>query len=93
VPDAILNKPGRLSDEEFAVISNHPVKGEAIPLQGRILAVADVFDAMSSGRAYRPAHQLDTVLGELRDGAGVRYDPRVIEAFFRSTVWSAAARR
>jgi len=125
VPDAILNKPGPLTDEEFAVIQRHTVKGEAmirtipslsaslpgirshherwdgsgypdglageaIPLQGRILAVADVYDAMMSIRAYRPAHQLDTVLRELRDGAGVRYDPDVIEAFFWAEVWRSA---
>jgi len=122
VPDTILNKPERLTDDEFLVVKSHPVRGEAIarafphlanalpgirshherwdgsgypdglvgdaiPLQGRIIAIADVFDAMTSSRAYRGAHDLRTVLGELRRGAGVRYDRQVVEAFFQAEVW------
>ncbi len=116
VPDAILNKPGRLTDEEFAIMRGHPARGEAmirgilslratlpgirshherwdgsgypdglageaIPLQGRIIAVADVYDAMTSGRAYRAPFPREVVLDELRSGAGTRYDRRVVAAF------------
>jgi hypothetical protein len=56
--------------------------GEAIPLPARVLAVADAFDAMSSNRPYRPRltpAQIDEVF---RKGAGVKWDPRVVEALF-----------
>ena len=55
--------------------------GEAIPLGARILAVADAYDAMTSARAYRPASGSDAVLRILEEGAGVQWDPRVVEAF------------
>jgi HD-GYP domain-containing protein (c-di-GMP phosphodiesterase class II) len=58
--------------------------GEDIPYLARIVAVADAFDAMSSDRPYRrgmPDEKLDTVL---REGAGVQWDARVVEAFFRA---------
>jgi HD-GYP domain-containing protein (c-di-GMP phosphodiesterase class II) len=57
--------------------------GEAIPLEARLLAVADSFDAMSSTRPYRrrmTPMQIDEIL---RKGAGVQWDPRVIDALFR----------
>ncbi len=56
--------------------------GEAIPLAARICAVADVFDALTSGRIYRPeAYPIEQALEEIREGAGSRFDPRVVTAF------------
>ena len=128
VPDAILNKPGRLTDEEYAIMKGHPVRGEemirgipslratlpgirshherwdgsgypdglareAIPLQGRILAVADVYDAMTSGRAYRAPFKREVVLDELRTSAGTRYDARVVRAFLEARCYEASRER
>ena len=57
--------------------------GEDIPLEGRITAVADVFDALSSVRPYKPAYPIDTCFNILRSDSGSHFDPRVIEAFFQ----------
>ncbi|HEY4329357.1 MAG TPA: HD domain-containing phosphohydrolase, partial [Phycisphaerae bacterium] len=116
VPEAVLTKPGRLTDEEFAAIKKHPaigaqilgnirqlqdiipgvlfhherwdgrgyphlIGGENIPLMGRIICVADSFDAMSSTRTYRPALPLDTVLEEIRRCAGAQFDPALAKVF------------
>ncbi len=59
------------------------LRGDEIGLTSRILAVADVFDAMSSDRPYRPAHSVETALAELRQGAGTKYDATVVEACVR----------
>ena len=115
VPAGILNKPGRLTKNEFAIIQTHPqvgydvlktiefpwpvaqivhqhheridgsgypagLKGEEIMLEARILAVADVVEAMCSHRPYRPAWSIDEALGEIRQNRGVRYDPEVVDA-------------
>lgn len=56
--------------------------GEDIPLDGRILAVADAYDAMTSDRAYRDGRPQQEAEAVLRDGAGTQWDPRVIDAFF-----------
>ncbi len=117
IPDAILNKPGRLTDEEFAIIKQHPgkgyrilepykslrdvadaacshherwdgagyprkLKGEAIPLGGRILGLADAFDTLTSDRNYRPRVDMAWALEEMHRCAGNHFDPRVVEAFF-----------
>lgn len=114
VPDHILNKPGRLDDDEFKVMRTHPVigyeicrplqltegilmiirnhhekldgsgypdglKGGELPLSLRIVCVADAFDAMSSRRPYRGVMDLGHVIGELSKGAGVQFDPVVVE--------------
>ncbi len=114
VPDAILNKRGKLTDEEFEVMKSHPVigyeicrplllsegvlmiirnhhekldgtgypdglKGGELPLSLRIVCVADAFDAMSSSRPYRDVMSQDAVLSELSRGAGVQFDPVVVE--------------
>jgi HD-GYP domain-containing protein (c-di-GMP phosphodiesterase class II) len=114
VPDAILNKPGRLTDEEFLVMREHPVigyeicrplrlsegvliiirnhhekldgsgypdglKGGELPLALRIVCVADAFDAMSSRRPYRGVMDIQKVLAELGRGAGIQFDPVVVE--------------
>ena len=110
VPEAIINKKGRLTDEEFAAIKQHPVigyqilkgikeypylsvaahyhheryngrgypeglKGEEIPEIGRIIAVADAYDAMTSNRSYRNAIPQHIVREELVKGIGTQFDP------------------
>jgi len=116
VPEAVLTKPGRLTDAEFEAIKKHPAIGaqilgnikqlqdiipgvlyhherwdgngypynlarEAIPLMGRIICVADSFDAMSSTRTYRPALPLETVLAEVARCAGAQFDPALAKVF------------
>ena len=116
IPDAVLNKPGRLTAEEFAVVKRHPAEGvriveplrslratiplirwhherangtgypdglsgEAIPRTARIVAVADVYDALHSHRPYRPAMTHDESLRVMReDAAGGGLDPELVEA-------------
>ena len=114
VPDAIINKPAHLTEEEFAVIRNHPVMGarilknikdfpklitgarwhherydgrgypdgiagEEIPLEARIIAVADAYDAMSSRRSYRDVLLQGKVRSEIEKGKGTQFDPMVTE--------------
>lgn len=118
VPEAILNKPGRLTEEEFEKIKEHPqmgynilkyipyfnknglldmvlyhhekyngtgyphgLKGENIPLEARIMAVADAFDAMTSRRVYRNKRDLDFALNELVKGKGSQFDPEIADIF------------
>lgn len=118
VPEAVLSKRGKLTDEEFGQIKLHPeighrilqdiphlgdvlpgvlyhherfdgrgyphkLAGEAIPLQARLLALADTFDAMSSTRSYRAAMPREQVLNELRRCAGAQFDPALTEHFVR----------
>jgi len=118
VPPSILDKAGKLTEEEYAVIKKHPSKGaeilEPIPnlqkiipivfqhherfdgkgypngLSGedisphaRILALADVVDALISDRPYRPGWSREKVLAYTRENAGQQFDPEVVEAFFR----------
>ncbi|MBC7217153.1 MAG: PAS domain S-box protein [Candidatus Caldatribacterium sp.] len=59
------------------------LRGDEILLEARILAVADVVEAMSSHRPYRPAHPLEKALAEIRENAGKLYDPAVVEACLR----------
>lgn len=54
--------------------------GEEIPIEGRITAVADVFDALLSDRCYRPAMSLDDALEVMRDGRGTHFDPQIVDA-------------
>ncbi|MDA8232634.1 MAG: HD domain-containing protein [Magnetospirillum sp.] len=58
--------------------------GAAIPLSARIVAVADVFDALTSKRPYKDAWSLDDALGAIRKDAGSHFDPDVVDAFFRA---------
>jgi HD-GYP domain-containing protein (c-di-GMP phosphodiesterase class II) len=116
VREAVLRKPGKLTDAEFDEIKRHPVightilkdiaaladvlpgvlyhherwdgrgypegiGGEDIPLFGRVLAVVDAFDAMSSNRAYRPAIPREAVRREIADGAGTQFDPELARLF------------
>ncbi len=118
VPAEILNRPGRLSAPEFAIIKSHPevgydivkdvkfpwpvaetirchherldgsgyprgLKGEAIPLEARILAVADVVEAMASHRPYRPGHGIDAALEEIARHRGEWYDATAVDACLR----------
>ena len=115
--EAILNKPGRLTPEEFRHITEHTVLGERIlaplahdrpvvlhiarshherldgdgfpdgfkggdiPIEARIVAVVDAFDAMTTNRAYRESLQPDEAFAELRRCAGLQFDPTVVDAF------------
>ena len=116
VPEAVLCKPGKLTDEEFELIKMHPeigarilqdirqmqdllpgvlyhherwdgrgypsgLAGREIPLFGRLIGLADAFDAMSSTRTYRSAMNLDEVLAEIRRCAGSQFDPELAEVF------------
>jgi response regulator RpfG family c-di-GMP phosphodiesterase len=119
IPDAILNKPGPLTEEEYEEMKRHPelgveiiqrisfllpaalailhhqerwdgngypggLEGERISIEGRILAVADAFDAMLTDRPYRKALTEDYALSELERCAGSQFDPGVVEAFMRA---------
>jgi len=118
VPDAILRKPGALTDEQYDAMKKHPeigarilggsglddirgwilahherpdgrgypfgLAGEAIPLEARILAVADAYEAMTSDRVYRNAIGADAARKELRTGAGKQFDAAVVAAFLRA---------
>ncbi len=110
IPDAVINKPGKLNDAEYEIIKNHPVigsnilknikekeslyvgarwhherydgngypdgiKGENIPEQARIIAVADAYDAMTSYRSYREPLPQEQVIAELENGLGSQFDP------------------
>jgi putative two-component system response regulator len=57
------------------------LRGEEIPVSGRIVAVADVWDTLTHHRPYRRAWELERALVEIRDQAGSHFDPRVVEAF------------
>lgn len=116
IPQHILNKPGKLTEEEFELIQNHPIAGhkileasfvfeevkeiilhhhekfdgtgypyglmeEAIPLGSRILSVVDVFDALTSDRAYREALSIDHALQIITRDSGKAFDPFVVQAF------------
>jgi response regulator RpfG family c-di-GMP phosphodiesterase len=61
-----------------------PLKGEEIPLYGRVVAVADVFDALMSRRTYKEAWSEEDVLAEIGNLAGKKFDPELVEAFFDS---------
>lgn len=62
----------------------HGLAGEAIPLPARIVAVADVFDAMTSPRIWRPAHAMQATVEHIRGERGRAFDPDVVDAFGRS---------
>jgi putative two-component system response regulator len=58
------------------------VKGDDIPIEGRITAVADVFDALASHRPYKPAFSVEKSLEIIRQQSGTHFDPEVVAAFF-----------
>jgi len=119
MPDAVLKKPGKLTEEEYDLIKEHAIigyrllrnskrqllqaaaivawqhhekwdgtgypqglKGEAIHIYGRITALADVFDALSSVRMYKEAWGMDRILGLIKEERGRHFDPQVVDAFF-----------
>ena len=123
VPDVVLQKPGRLTDEEFDIIKQHTVDGgriiqdtfghleddlytkmayqvarhhhekwngkgypeglkrKEIPLCARIMAIADVFDAVSQKRCYREAMPLDKCFSIIEEGSGQDFEPMLVEVF------------
>jgi putative two-component system response regulator len=136
VPDAILHKPGKLTEEEFSIMKGHCVagrsiirdeivptsnvlhrnvfddwsspmmavaslvaathheqwdgsgypqglKGTDIPIEGRITAVADVFDALSTRRPYKAAIPLDECFQMIKEKRGTHFDPDIVDAFLR----------
>ncbi|EXM37704.1 chemotaxis protein CheY [Ruminococcus albus SY3] len=126
IPDGVLNKPGKLTPEEYEIMKTHTtagknimehaietvegdsylkearnmaayhherwdgkgypegLHGEVIPLSARIMAVADVFDALTSPRVYKPAFPLDKALSIIEEGNGTQFDPKCVEAFIDS---------
>lgn len=81
-----------IKDGEIIALSHHEkwdgsgypkgLKGENIPLIGRITAVADVFDALTSERPYKKAFSNEKAYEILREGRGTQFDPKVLDAFF-----------
>lgn len=128
VPDAILNKPGKLSSDEFEIIKTHTtagrdiitsaiemvseedsgylfearnlaychhekwngsgypqgLAGEDIPLSARIMAVADVFDALVSKRSYKEPFSFEQAMNIIKDSSGTHFDPKIVEAFVKA---------
>ena len=60
----------------------HGLRGQNIPIEGRIVAVCDVFDAISHPKPYRIAYHLEDCFKMIRDGSGTHFDPEIVEAFF-----------
>lgn len=63
------------------------LKGEAIPLGARIIAVPDAFDAMTSTRPHREAMSLEEVLSEMEKCKGKQFDPEILDIFFRQKIY------
>lgn len=118
IPDSVLNKPEKLTDEEYTIMKSHVIrgaeilrnftmienvadgalyhherydgrgyanglKGEEIPLNARIIGIADAFDAMTANRVYRKKLDLDYVIGELKKGRGTQFDPKLVDIMLR----------
>jgi len=60
------------------------IEGEEIPMQARIVAIADTFDAMTTNRPYQKAMEINYVVEKIKSFAGTRFDPRVVEAFVQA---------
>jgi len=124
ISDAILNKPGRFTDEEFAIMKTHVAEGvriieqiisrteevgflryaklfagyhherwdgkgypnglhgDAIPVHGLIMAIADVYDALVTERPYKKAFTPDEAASIIMEGSGTQFNPQVAEAFY-----------
>jgi putative two-component system response regulator len=76
--------PIALTHHEWWDGSGYPLglKGEDIPLEGRITAVADVFDALSTKRCYKDAVPIDKCFSIMKEERGTHFAPRVLDAFF-----------
>ncbi|MDP3016802.1 MAG: HD domain-containing phosphohydrolase, partial [Deltaproteobacteria bacterium] len=61
--------------------------GEVIPLEARIIAVPDAFDAMTSLRPHRRAFPVEDVLLEMEKGKGTRFDPQILEIFLKEKIY------
>ena len=125
ISDIVLNKPGRLTDEEYAIMKTHTMEGEhfidqivyrtedveflqnaklfagyhherwdgtgyprglkgtEIPLQGRIMAIADVYDALVSERPYKKPYTSEEAVSIIMDSAGKQFDPLIAEVFYQ----------
>ena len=123
IPDSILNKPGKLTEEEFSIMQTHTLrgkeailniinkvdeseflhqaalmaythherwdgkgypqglKGEDIPIHGRLMAIADVYDALISERPYKKAFSHEKAVQIIVEGKGTQFDPLLIELF------------
>ena len=123
IPDRILNKPGRLTDEEYDIMKKHSIygaeiirktmgdieetdyitvayniaryhherydgkgypdglKGEDIPLEARVMALADVYDALISERVYKKAFSVEKAKEIILDGSGTQFDPCLVPLF------------
>jgi putative nucleotidyltransferase with HDIG domain len=116
VSDGVLQKPGRLTEEEFALVKQHPVigrrilegvhgfapylnavelhhenwdgtgypkglSGEEIPIDARIIHVADAYDAMTTDRSYRRCMAHEKAMSILVEYAGIQFDPMLVEVF------------
>src|SRR5262249_30872631 len=66
--------------------SGYPRKlaGEAIPFEGRVVAIADVFDALTSKRVYKPAFSVEKAQEIMNEGAGKHFDPNLLQLFWAS---------
>ena len=126
IPDAILNKPGRLNEEEYGIMKKHSeygaeiirktmrdveeeayftvacnmakyhherydgngypdaLKGDEIPLEARIMALADVYDALISERVYKKAFPKEKAIEILLEGAGTQFDPDLVPLFIKT---------
>lgn len=118
IPDSIMLKPGKLTDEEFAIMKQHPeigaeilgesdsdlialaklvslthhekwdgsgypnqLKGEEIPIEGRIVALADVFDALTSVRPYKDAWSVEKAMEFIHSQKEKHFDPELVDCF------------
>ena len=114
IPDSVLKKPDRLTDDEYAIMKSHVIrgaeilknftlvdnvsegalyhherydgrgymhglKGEEIPLNARIIGLADAFDAMTANRVYRKKLDFDFVLSEIEKNKGTQFDPKLVD--------------
>jgi putative two-component system response regulator len=124
ITDLIVNKPGKLTPEEYEIMKTHAIegeriideiisktgeddflanaklfavthherwdgkgyprglKGEEIPLHGRIMAIVDVYDALVSERSYKKAFTDDEAVDIIMENAGTHYDPKIAEVFY-----------
>ncbi len=98
--DTILGPIRFLSEAQEIVLRHHErydgsgypgqLKGDQIPLEARIIAVADAYDAMTSDRPYRTAMPADQALEEIRVSSGRQFDPEVVEAFLAALSGAAS---